>query len=121
MIKKFVVCDRCQKEMTSIIIPCSRTLPKDTVLCDKCAKHYYELNESPLRCAQCGISLDEYAIRCDARPTELYCSVICAIKDIEPSPTITGTHPAHNISENEIEELIDVDNALGGKKPCSTH
>lgn len=80
MIKKTVVCDRCEKGKPYVIIPKSNKLASNTVLCRECAECYYDLDCSP-KCTNCGISI--VGNPCCKTGCDLFCSRLCAIKYCE--------------------------------------
>lgn len=80
MIKKTVVCDRCEKGKPWVIIPKSDKLASNTVLCRECAKYYYDLSFD-IKCANCGGSITAVpSCICFCRP---FCSSLCAIQFCE--------------------------------------
>lgn len=80
MIKKTVVCDRCHEGSPWVIIPKSKKLMSNTVLCKKCANYYYEI-EYDIRCDNCGELISAgHGCRCNFGT---FCSPICAIQFTE--------------------------------------
>jgi hypothetical protein len=81
MIKKQVVCDRCEKEKPCIIIRDSKKLGKNSVLCERCAEYYYDLSHKKIECCGCGkvlCGMDVFEGR-----YAFYCSLECAVSVIE--------------------------------------
>ena len=80
MIKKTVVCDRCKKGKPFVIIPKSKKLPENEVLCKECANYYYEI-EYDIRCDNCGDQIVN-GPGCKCR-FGTFCSSLCAIQYAE--------------------------------------
>lgn len=80
MIKKTVVCDRCERGKPWVIIPKSDKLASNTVFCKECAEMYYDLDCTP-KCTNCGISI--IGNPCCKTGSDLFCSRLCAIKYCE--------------------------------------
>ena len=77
MIKKTVVCNRCEKGKPYVIIPKSKTLPENEVLCRECANYYYDLS-CGIECANCGEPIVA-GPGCRCR-FGTFCSPLCAIQ-----------------------------------------
>lgn len=102
MIKKTVVCDRCEKRKPKVLIEKPRFTPKNTVLCDDCVQAYYDLDCQP--CASCGQPVKAYiSTKYDY---EVFCSPICAIRYKEETTVRTFTEDDEKmlLGENEEEE-----------------
>ena len=104
MIKKQIVCDRCEKENPSIIIRDSKKLCKNSVLCKRCAEYYYHLDDNSIKCDGCGKVL--YGRDVFGGRYAYYCSLECAVRGIEGGSVekYTQEHEQELLESEEKED-----------------
>jgi hypothetical protein len=85
MIKRIVVCDRCEKNRPVYLIPKGKNYVGGQVcgrvFCEECAKQYYNLSKESRKCRTCGKEIHEEAWKSYSETRDAkYCSILCAIK-----------------------------------------
>lgn len=94
MIKKEVVCDRCNREKPAYFFPNSK-FGKNSVLCESCATYYFEIGKPSNHCSKCNKKIEDYNNAYKVNGL-YYCSKLCAIRsyfnDTEQPCLFTEAH-----------------------------
>lgn len=107
MIKKMLVCDKCQNRLAELIVPVARNLGKNVVFCEECARSFYDVVVMKLKCETCGEVIFPYDLEMGQKlyslkgqNTPIFCSTECAISYAEKCAV-------HQITKNEVKALLE--------------
>lgn len=106
MIKKMLVCDRCQNRLAELIVPVARNLGKNVVFCEECARNFYEVGVVKLKCETCGKVIFPYDLEMGQelysfkrQNSPIFCSTECSL-------SYTEKCAVHRITNDEMKALI---------------
>lgn len=106
MIKKEVVCDRCNREKPAYFFPKSK-FGKNAVLCESCATYYFDISKTNTHCMQCGKIIESFKDSYE-RNDCYYCSELCLIRsffdDTEQPCLFTKEHEEMLLDEENKKE-----------------
>ena len=102
MIKKMLVCDRCKSRLAELIIPVTRSVGTNLVLCEECARFYYDVIDVKLKCENCGkiVEIGQKLYTFAELSTPYFCSAECVL-------SFTEHCNAHRLTEEEVKALIE--------------